>query len=80
MKRENAFIIFKETAEIVEEIYGLPLIVDEDEESETFQEPIGYHCPHCGEPIYFEDHEAYYCQSVDNCNYCPICEEDLEVD
>jgi hypothetical protein len=78
--KHEAYDLFVETAEVVEEIYSLPLIIDEDEKSEYYDKPIGYHCPHCNEPIYFEDHEAYYRQSPSNVAFCPICEEDLEVD
>jgi acetone carboxylase gamma subunit len=64
---------FRDIAEAVEEIYGLPLIVDEDE-----LEVVGYHCPHCGEPVYFEDWVDCFLGGQDM-DMCPICEEVLEV-
>lgn len=64
---------FCELAKAVEIEYGVPLIVDEDSD-----EIEGYHCPHCGEPVYFCDWHSEYLEGLDM-DMCPICEEVLEV-
>ena len=65
---------FREVAMAVEEEYGLPLIVNEDDGKIE-----GYHCPHCNEPIFFFDWEEDYYEGFIGITQCPICEEDLEV-
>lgn len=65
---------FREVATAVEDIYGVPLIIDEDRD-----EIYGYHCPHCGEPVYFSDWVECFLGGQDM-NMCPICEEVLGVD
>lgn len=70
----NLYDEFVEVAKAVEEIYGLPLIIDEDTHNIN-----GYHCPHCGEPVYFVDWEYNYYNELNRLTDCPICEMDLEV-
>ena len=65
---------FCEVAMAVDDIYDTSLIFDEDT-----GKIVGYHCPHCGEPIYFEDWEDNYIQYPATITTCPICCEDLEV-
>ena len=65
---------FCEVAMAVDDIYGTSLIFDEDTGKID-----GYHCPHCGEPIYFEDWKDNYYQGLIHITNCPICEMDLEV-
>jgi transcription initiation factor IIE alpha subunit len=63
---------FIEMAMEIERIYGMPLVLDDE------HEVVGYHCPHCGEPVYFEDWIDDYFGGQDM-DMCPICEEVLEV-
>lgn len=63
---------FIDIAMAVEEIYGVPLIFDDEHEI------VGYYCPHCCEPVYFEDWVECFLGGQDM-DMCPICEEVLEV-
>ena len=71
----TVYEVFCKVAIAVDDIYGSSLIFDEDS-----GEIDGYLCPHCGEPIYFDDWVDSYYLGLTHLNECPICTEDLEVD
>lgn len=56
----------------VNSVYGVPLIYNEDIKDEA----DGFICPHCEEPLYYEDWED--CRNLKT--HCPICEERFELD
>ena len=52
-----------------EEVYGSETIINEDT-----GEIEGFICPHCGEPIYFDDWDGSF--ETENWMICPICGEE----
>lgn len=63
---------FNRLAHEMSAVYGVSLIYNED----IKDGPDGFICPHCEEPIYYEDWEYY----SNLAKYCPICEERFELD
>ena len=59
---------FLNAATYCDEAYGASLI--ENDDSGALE---GFVCPHCGEPIYYEDWEGS--SETENWMVCPICEE-----
>lgn len=70
--RDKLYSDFIEMAMEIQIIYGVPSVLDDEHEI------VGYLCPYCGEPVYFEDWIECFLGGQDM-DMCPICEEVLEV-
>ena len=58
----------REDMECRVQLYGVPVIFGGDHDEEI----LGFVCPSCGEPIYFED---WTDKDTENWLLCPICED-----
>ena len=65
------FTEFLNAAEYCDQAYGSPII---SEDGMT----VAFVCPHCGEPIYFEDWDGE--PETENWMVCPVCGEEWSDD